>query len=97
MTPSDVRATSRRRFLQYLAASPPFRGSFAARTVRRHNYDGIDLTSFKGAGESSNLTWDTVKWMREVRRAKIVLKQVHSGSPAWRRPSASLARSSGRR
>src|SRR6201992_3564415 len=52
------------------------RGSFAARTLRRHNYDGIDLTSIKGGGESSNLTWDTVTRMRDVTRMKIVLKGI---------------------
>jgi isopentenyl diphosphate isomerase/L-lactate dehydrogenase-like FMN-dependent dehydrogenase len=52
------------------------RGSFAARAVRRHNYDGIDLTSIKGGGESSNLTWETVKRMRDVTRMKIVLKGI---------------------
>jgi len=35
------------------------RTSFAARSARRHNYDGIDLSTIKGNGESSNLTWDT--------------------------------------
>jgi 4-hydroxymandelate oxidase len=52
------------------------RSSFAARAVRRHNYDGIDLTSVTGSGESSNLSWDTVKRMRDVTRMKIVLKGI---------------------
>ncbi len=52
------------------------RGSFAARVVRRHNYDGIDLSSISGSGESANLTWDTVKRMRDVTRMKIVLKGI---------------------
>jgi 4-hydroxymandelate oxidase len=52
------------------------RSNFAARQVRRHNYDGIDLTSIAGSGESSNLSWDTVKRMRDVTRAKILLKGI---------------------
>jgi isopentenyl diphosphate isomerase/L-lactate dehydrogenase-like FMN-dependent dehydrogenase len=52
------------------------RSSFAARSVRRHNYDGIDLTSITGSGESSNLSWDTVKRMRDITRMKIVLKGI---------------------
>ena len=49
------------------------RSSFAARSVRRHKYDGIDLSAVTGSGESSNLTWDTVKRMRDITRMKIVL------------------------
>jgi isopentenyl diphosphate isomerase/L-lactate dehydrogenase-like FMN-dependent dehydrogenase len=52
------------------------RSSFAARVARRHNYDGIDLSAITGSGESSNLTWDTVKRMRDVTRMKIVLKGI---------------------
>jgi isopentenyl diphosphate isomerase/L-lactate dehydrogenase-like FMN-dependent dehydrogenase len=52
------------------------RSSFAARVVRRHNYDGIDLSAIKGGGEASNLSWDTVKRMRDVTRMKIVLKGI---------------------
>ena len=52
------------------------RSSFAARAARRHNYDGIDLTKITGSGESSNLTWDTVKRMRDMTRMKIVLKGI---------------------
>lgn len=52
------------------------RGSFAARSVRRHNYDGIDLTGITGGGESSNLSWDSVKRMRDITRMKIVLKGI---------------------
>jgi isopentenyl diphosphate isomerase/L-lactate dehydrogenase-like FMN-dependent dehydrogenase len=52
------------------------RSSFAARSVRRHNYDGIDLSGIKGGGESSNLSWETVKRMRDITRMKIVLKGV---------------------
>ena len=52
------------------------RSSFAARQVRRHNYDGIDLTGIAGSGESSNLSWDSVKRMRDVTRMKILLKGI---------------------
>jgi 4-hydroxymandelate oxidase len=52
------------------------RGSFAARSVRRHNYDGIDLSGMAAGGESSNLSWDTVKRMRDITRMKIVLKGI---------------------
>jgi 4-hydroxymandelate oxidase len=52
------------------------RGSFAARVVRRHNYDGIDLSAITGGGEASNLSWDTIKRMRDVTRMKIVLKGI---------------------
>jgi isopentenyl diphosphate isomerase/L-lactate dehydrogenase-like FMN-dependent dehydrogenase len=52
------------------------RSSFAARQVRRHNYDGIDLTGIAGSGESSNLSWDSVKRMRDVTRLKIMLKGI---------------------
>jgi 4-hydroxymandelate oxidase len=52
------------------------RSSFAARAARRHNYDAIDLTKITGSGESSNLTWDTVKRMRDTTRMKIVLKGI---------------------
>jgi 4-hydroxymandelate oxidase len=52
------------------------RSSFAARSVRRHNYDGIDLSSISGSGESSNLSWDSVKRMRDITRMKIVLKGI---------------------
>ena len=58
------------------------RSSFAARSVRRHNYDGIDLTAITGGGESSNLSWDTVKRMRDVTRMKIVLKGIVSPEDA---------------
>ena len=58
------------------------RGSFAARVVRRHNYDGIDLSGIKGGGESSNLTWDTVKRMRDLTRMKIVLKGIVTSEDA---------------
>jgi len=52
------------------------RSSFAARSARRHNYDGIDLSAVSRSGESSNLTWDTVTRMRDITRMKIVLKGI---------------------
>jgi 4-hydroxymandelate oxidase len=58
------------------------RSSFAARSARRHNYDGIDLSDIKGSGESSNLTWDTVKRMRDATRMKIVLKGIVTSEDA---------------
>jgi isopentenyl diphosphate isomerase/L-lactate dehydrogenase-like FMN-dependent dehydrogenase len=58
------------------------RSSFAARSIRRHNYDGIDLTGIKGGGESSNLSWETVKRMRDVTRMKIVLKGIVTAGDA---------------
>ncbi len=58
------------------------RSSFAGRSVRRHNYDGIDLTGITGGGESSNLSWDTVKRMRDITRMKIVLKGIVSPQDA---------------
>lgn len=58
------------------------RSSFAARSVRRHNYDGIDLTGITGGGESSNLSWDSVKRMRDITRMKIVLKGIITAEDA---------------
>jgi 4-hydroxymandelate oxidase len=58
------------------------RSSFAARSVRRHNYDGIDLSGITGGGESSNLSWDTIKRMRDVTRMKIVLKGIVTAEDA---------------
>jgi isopentenyl diphosphate isomerase/L-lactate dehydrogenase-like FMN-dependent dehydrogenase len=58
------------------------RSSFARRALRRHNYDGIDLTAIMGSGESSNLTWDTVKRMRDITKMKIVLKGILTAEDA---------------
>jgi 4-hydroxymandelate oxidase len=58
------------------------RSSFASRALRRHNYDGIDLSGIKGSGESSNLDWDTVKRMRDVTKMKIMLKGVITADDA---------------
>lgn len=52
------------------------RTSFAKRVLRRHNYDGIDLSSITGSGESSNLSWEIVKRMRDITKMKIVLKGI---------------------
>jgi 4-hydroxymandelate oxidase len=58
------------------------RASFATRMVRRHNYDGIDLSGITGGGEASNLSWETVKRMRDVTRMKIVLKGIVTAGDA---------------
>jgi 4-hydroxymandelate oxidase len=58
------------------------RTSFAARSVRRHNYDGIDLSGGTGGGESSNLSWETVKRMRDITRMKIMLKGIVTAEDA---------------
>src|ERR1700690_934319 len=58
------------------------RGSFAARVVRRHNYDGIDLSGITGGGEASNLSWDTVRRMRDITRMKIMLKGIVTAEDA---------------
>lgn len=58
------------------------RSSFAARALRRHNYDGIDLSGIRGGGESSNLDWDTVKRMRDVTEMKIMLKGIVTADDA---------------
>ena len=52
------------------------RTSFAKRALRRHNYDGIDLSGITGSGESSNLSWETLKRMRDITKMKIVLKGI---------------------
>jgi 4-hydroxymandelate oxidase len=58
------------------------RSSFAARVERRHNYDGIDVSGVTGGGESANLTWDTVRRMRDVTRMKIILKGIITSEDA---------------
>jgi 4-hydroxymandelate oxidase len=58
------------------------RSSFAKRALRRHNYDGIDLSAITGSGESSNLSWETVKRMRDLTRMKIVLKGILTAEDA---------------
>jgi 4-hydroxymandelate oxidase len=58
------------------------RTSFAARSVRRHNYDGIDLSGITGGGEASNLSWETVKRMRDITHMKIVLKGIVTAEDA---------------
>jgi 4-hydroxymandelate oxidase len=58
------------------------RTSFAKRALRRHNYDGIDLSSISGSGESSNLTWKTLKRMRDITKMKIVLKGILTAEDA---------------
>jgi 4-hydroxymandelate oxidase len=58
------------------------RTSFAKRAGRRHNYDGIDLSKVSGSGESSNLSWETVKRMRDLTRMKIILKGIVTAEDA---------------
>ena len=58
------------------------RSSFAKRVLRRHNYDGIDLTAIAGSGESSNLSWETLKRMRDITKMKIVLKGILTAEDA---------------
>jgi isopentenyl diphosphate isomerase/L-lactate dehydrogenase-like FMN-dependent dehydrogenase len=58
------------------------RTTFAKRALRRHNYDGIDLSSISGSGESSNLTWKTLKRMRDITKMKIVLKGILTAEDA---------------
>jgi isopentenyl diphosphate isomerase/L-lactate dehydrogenase-like FMN-dependent dehydrogenase len=58
------------------------RTSFAKRAARRHNYDGIDLSKVSGSGESSNLSWGTVKRMRDLTRMKIILKGIVTAEDA---------------
>jgi 4-hydroxymandelate oxidase len=58
------------------------RTSFAKRALRRHNYDSIDLSAITGSGESSNLSWETVKRMRGITRMKIVLKGILTAEDA---------------
>jgi 4-hydroxymandelate oxidase len=58
------------------------RSSFAGRSNRRHNYDGIDLSGITGGGESSNLNWDTVKRMRDITKMKIILKGIVTAEDA---------------
>jgi 4-hydroxymandelate oxidase len=58
------------------------RSSFAKRALRRHNYDGIDLTAIAGTGESSNLSWETLKRMRDITKMKIVLKGILTAEDA---------------
>ena len=47
----------------------------AERTLRRRNYQGIDLSNLKG-WESSNLTWDFLKRLRDETKMKIVVKGI---------------------
>jgi len=45
------------------------------RALRRHNYDGLDLSGLKSM-ESSNLTWDFLKRLRDATKMKIVVKGI---------------------
>src|SRR6202171_3007033 len=47
----------------------------AARARRRPMYDGIDLSAMTSM-ESANLTWDSIKRLRDITRMKIVIKGI---------------------
>jgi 4-hydroxymandelate oxidase len=47
----------------------------AARARRRPMYDGIDLSAMTSM-ESSNMTWDFIKRLRDITRMKIVIKGI---------------------
>ena len=47
----------------------------AERALRRHNYDGLDLSTLK-SWESSNLTWDFLKRLRDFTKMKILVKGI---------------------
>jgi isopentenyl diphosphate isomerase/L-lactate dehydrogenase-like FMN-dependent dehydrogenase len=47
----------------------------AARARRRPMYDGIDLSAMTGM-ESSNMTWDFIKRLRDLTKMKIVIKGI---------------------
>ena len=45
------------------------------RALRRHNYDGIDLSRLK-SWDASNLTWDFLKQLRAATKMKIIVKGI---------------------
>jgi 4-hydroxymandelate oxidase len=47
----------------------------AARAKRRPMYDGLDLSAMTNM-ESSNMTWETIKRLRDLTRMKIVIKGI---------------------
>src|SRR6202140_1460173 len=47
----------------------------AARARRRPMYDGIDLSAMTSM-ESSNMTWDFIKRLRDITRMKIIIKGI---------------------
>jgi len=51
------------------------------RVLRRHNYDGIDMSRLKN-WESANLTWDFLKQLRDATRMKIVVKGIVTAEDA---------------
>lgn len=51
------------------------RSSLTANQARRSMYQGIDLTQLKNT-QSSNLTWDFVKRLRDTTKMKVVLKGI---------------------
>jgi 4-hydroxymandelate oxidase len=53
----------------------------ASRALRRHNYDGIDLSRLT-SWDASNLTWDFLKQLRDKTRMKIVVKGILTSEDA---------------
>jgi 4-hydroxymandelate oxidase len=51
------------------------------RLSTRPNFDGIDISSLK-ATESSNLTWDTVRRLKDSTRMKVVIKGILNAEDA---------------
>ena len=47
----------------------------AERALRRHNYDGLDLSRLK-SWDASNLTWDFLKQLRSATKMKILVKGI---------------------
>ena len=53
----------------------------AGRASTRSNYQGIDLSNLKSI-ESSNMTWDFVRRLKDATRMKVVLKGILTGEDA---------------
>ena len=51
------------------------------RLSHRPNFDGIDISSLK-ATESSNLTWDTVRRLKDATRMKVIIKGILTAEDA---------------
>jgi isopentenyl diphosphate isomerase/L-lactate dehydrogenase-like FMN-dependent dehydrogenase len=51
------------------------------RLSTRPNYEGIDISALK-AGESSNLTWDTVRRLKDTTRMKVIIKGILTAEDA---------------
>jgi len=68
-------STSRRKFLRFLAGSPLLASSLQAALKRRSMYEGVDLTGLTHT-QSSAMTWDFMKRLRDTSKMKIVLKGI---------------------